>query len=360
MRTLRVAAVIGRTPIAVRYEGPVSPNPDAALPTFLLAAMRRGEPLVLEDPVSQSALAAAAEVQRVLSMWWPQLYRRVEVRAPSRPDASESRPDDAVVSSFFSGGVDSFYSALTRDDVTHLVFVHGFDVALSDGSLRERAARAAREAAAALGKPLLEVETDVRVALDVNWEHQHGAAMVAVGMLLDPRPGTVVIPATFTYRDLFPWGSHPLLDPLWGTAAQRVVHHAAGVTRFEKTGAIAASDTALTHLRVCWKNPGGAYNCGHCLKCLRTMTALRLHDRLDACQTLPSELDVAAVARMRPRTDEDLAFTRENLAAAHAQGDAALATALARSLRNGRIRRAVAPIADPLIRAVRRVRSIGP
>src|SRR5262245_51707980 len=183
-----VSAHIGGTPVAVRYDGPIAPNPDAALPTFLLTAMRRGEALTLDEPISESVLAGATEVQRVVSMWWPETYRPIEIVAQTRADPHTRQPDEGSAASFFSCGVDSFYSAVTNERITQLVFVHGFDVALSDRNLRGLAATAAKDAAAELGKELLEVETDARAVLGVNWEHVHGAVMAAIGMLLDTRP----------------------------------------------------------------------------------------------------------------------------------------------------------------------------
>ena len=51
----------------------------------------------------------------------------------------------------------------------------------------------------------------------------------------------------------------------------------------------------MRHLRVCWENRDGSYNCGTCKKCLRTMIALRIAGKLDACETLPHEIDLDAV-----------------------------------------------------------------
>ncbi len=49
------------------------------------------------------------------------------------------------IACFFSGGVDSFYTLLKhREEITHIIFVHGFDIALEDHSLRAQASRMAR------------------------------------------------------------------------------------------------------------------------------------------------------------------------------------------------------------------------
>ena len=345
---IKISARIGQTPVVARFDGDVAANPDAALPMFLLTAMMRGEPLILDEAVSASALASATEAQSVVSMWWPEIYRRVDIVAETSPDIRSGAQERTA--SFFSGGVDSFYTALTGgDEITQLVLVHGFDIALADRRLRDQAAAAAKDAAAELGKELLQVETDAPSVTQVNFDHVHGALLVAVGMLLEPRPGKVVIPASYTYRDLFPWGSHPVLDPLWTTDAQRVIHHAAGVSRFEKTGTIAASDVALRHLRVCNENRKKSnYNCGGCAKCLRTMITLRLHGRLEACHTLPNDLKLGALARYHPKSAGEIAFLSDTLAAARERGDDEVARALSRSLAPSRLRRSVDRVTVPL------------
>jgi hypothetical protein len=74
-----------------------------------------------------------------------------------------------------------------------------------------------------------------------------------------------------------------------------LVHDGGDTDRVQKTVGVAGSEVALRHLRVCWENRDGTYNCGVCKKCLRTMIALRIAGRLEACETLPHEIDLDAV-----------------------------------------------------------------
>src|SRR4029078_454714 len=75
---------------------------------------------------------------------------------------------------------------------------------------------------------------------------------------------------------LGPWGSHPLLDPLFGTSALRFVHDGLGASRARKARPTRPTELARRHLFVCDNpNPGDPLpNCGRCEKCLRTMTEL--------------------------------------------------------------------------------------
>jgi hypothetical protein len=68
-------------------------------------------------------------------------------------------------------------------------------------------------------------------------------------------------------------------------------------TRLEKViSQIAQSPLALEHLRVCFANEKGAYNCGRCDKCLRTMINLFVAGALEKSGTFPHHIDPDLVA----------------------------------------------------------------
>jgi hypothetical protein len=141
------------------------------------------------------------------------------------------------------------------------------------------------------------VTTNVRELSDplVPWDAYHGSALASVGLALAGRVRTLIVPASLTFANLVPWGSHPLLDPLWSTEEVDIVHDGCEATRLDKLAAIGNDPAARRWLRVCWEVRGGAYNCGHCEKCLRTMVALRALGLLDAFTTFPP-LDLERVA----------------------------------------------------------------
>jgi hypothetical protein len=73
---------------------------------------------------------------------WDTSLTRVRVAA----QRIESGPVGDRLGTFFSGGVDSFYTLLRfGDEITDLILVHGFDIALRNAPLR----RAASEIGAA-------------------------------------------------------------------------------------------------------------------------------------------------------------------------------------------------------------------
>jgi hypothetical protein len=336
-------------------DGAVAAGADAFAAAALPIAMRTHSDLAVHGALSPRLRRAVPAIQDIYHAWNP-AWAKIQVHArDASPDGGAA--GSARVGLFFSGGVDSFYVLLKRqDEIDTLLFIHGYDLALEQAALRRAVAEELRRAAARTGKRLLEVETNLHQISDrfVEWEFYHGAMLASVALLLGPRFARVYIPATHSYATLIPWGSHPLLDPLWSTDATAIVHDGCEASRFERVAAIAGSDAALQSLRVCWQNPGGAYNCGRCEKYLRTVITLRILGALDRCPTFSRPLSLSAVARMRPLNPPIYAL--ENLRALEARGtDPALARALRDSIR-GRYYRGLWGLGRAVWRAGRTMR----
>src|SRR2546430_360740 len=232
---------------------------------------------------------------------------------------------------------------------------------LRETRLRERVADALRRAAQELGKPLIEVETNLRAFSDsyVSWSEEYdGSALASVALLLSAELGKVYIPASFSEAFLMPWGTHPHLDPLWSTEGTEIVHDGNQTGRPQKVARIAQSEAALRWLRVCWENRDQAYNCGRCEKCLRTMVNLRIAGALDRCPTFARPLDLRAVRNLVIPDECARIFVEENLEACRAAGtDPELEQALEACLvaRPSRLRALVAD-GDLRRRALRKLR----
>lgn len=306
---------------------------DLELAMALPVAMATDGVLELDLPVDAELLPAVNAIQDVLLSWYPELRRATIVAA----DESAPRlPPHRGTLACFTGGVDSFYTLEThRDELNGLLFIHGFDVPLDDGPLRASISEHLREAARDSGVALIELETNLRVLLDgyVDWgQIAHGPALVATAFALRSAFARFVIPSSHSFRDLFPWGSHPVLDPIWSTPSLKVEHDGAGATRVDKIKLIASSPAVRRHLRVCWQ-PGGNYNCGSCEKCIRTMITLQLIGELTASETFPHDIDLDVVAGLHLRNQNDASYLRENLDLARRVGSTAYETALEQAQR---------------------------
>jgi hypothetical protein len=307
---------------------------------FLVAAtpivMARASDLTVDGEVSPRLLNGLRGAQRILNDWYGPDLAQVEIDA--QPATAGREPEGRGVACFFSAGLDSFYSVVTnRERLDALVFVHGFDVWLDDLEHRERVARLVRRAADALELPLIEVETDVRAIARpyTQWgEQYHGALLASIGLALAPRFREVLIPGSAPETLLHPWGSHPDLDPLWSSDAVEFIHDGA-VTRSEKLALLSDSAVTLEHLRVCFQLGAVRVNCGECEKCMRTMVGLRIEGALERCATLPDEVPLRRLARLPLGADYLIQRAGETLTAAEAAGDAELAAALRRMIRDG-------------------------
>jgi len=173
-----------------------------------------------------------------------------------------------------------------------------------------------------LRKPLIEIETNLRDFADpyVSWDHYNGAALVSVALPLSAQFSQLYAGATHPHAAPFPWQPPPGLTASWSTEAVDVINDDGHeVSRVDKVAAISRSEVVLRTLRVCWENRGGAYNCGRCEKCLRTMVALRLAGALERCTTFARPLDLFALARLE--LGHNRYFMQENLDAAVRGGE---------------------------------------
>jgi len=86
---------------------------------------------------------------------------------------------------------------------------------------------------------------------------------------------------------------------LWSTEGLEIVDDGGRFSRLEKTRRIAHHPLVRRSLRVCWENPGGAYNCGRCRKCLMTMAALEALGVRKKITSFPAEFDLGAMSSLK-------------------------------------------------------------
>lgn len=319
---------------------------DASFSFGMILAMASGSELRMDAPVSPRLLDSSVELQDILANWFPRKLTKAELHVEPRT-APGPTPTNGTLS-FFSGGVDSFYTAVTPPDrVTALVLIHGFDIRLRDKAFFAHTLERLQAAAADLGRPLVQLATNLRHHTNYRggWGPiYHGVALGAVSALMHPHGDTVLVPGSYTYSQLHPWGSHPLTDRLRSTEYMEVVHDGAGASRVDKIIALSDNPMAQRHVRVCWEREG-PYNCGECEKCLRTMTTLQLIGALEKFEVFPQTFSAQKVRDMQ-RVDEY--YMTENLRLAKRVGDEELTRVLRQSLRRYRREKAARTAPAPL------------
>ncbi len=323
----RLSAALGeeRVHFTVHGQTECHATGDAFVMLALIPSMERGEPLVVDEriPVSASLVRRLRTYQEIYVQWFPHLSL-IPIEAPNTEvptPAAASR-----VGCFFSGGVDSVYSVVrNQDDITDLVLCRGLDIPFNEVERWEQTVAAVQGFADSVGKRLLLLESDAKARFRSPHTDNHGAVLISSGIPIGFQ--RLIVPASYTYNSLFPWGSHPLLDPLLSTDATEVEHDGAQ-SRTHKTRMIASSPTALAQLRVC--NSFAKFNCGTCEKCLRTMTVLSM---LGVRSEMLPEMDVKTLSRLKLEKPNTVVFWTENLDMARELGRADFEQAIADLLR---------------------------
>lgn len=277
--------------------GEINQTIEPFLPVALIPAMRRNWNIRLEGAVAPSLLSGTDQIQQIMTSWYPR-FRKVKVHVKHQEHAPNK---SGAVAAFFSGGVDSFYTLKKHlDKITHLVFVHGFDVDVSNDLKRREFADNARAVAEQLGLVLVEVETNLREfgKRNVSWPDAYfGAGLASIALLLAPRFESIYIPASVSSEQLIPMGSHPDLDHHWGNGQITIIHDGIESDRFEKIKAISDWDLVSKHLRICYQSKLEGLNCGRCRKCTWTMMVLEALGRLSDIRTLPDQIDLGLIGQ---------------------------------------------------------------
>ncbi|MEI6211921.1 MAG: hypothetical protein WCR06_09900 [bacterium] len=256
---------------------------------FLLPAMMARRDLKIEGgAVSPRWLQNARSLMATFHAWWG--YAPVEIVCDSESPAAVQSGRGQRTALFFTGGVDSFYALLCRQEpIDDLVYVHGFDVGIDDAVRAADTVEHLRMIAAEAGHRLVLVRTNLRThprLADADWTRTHGGALASVAYAL-PDVRKMIISASFSTPFVVPWGSHPETDPLWSSEQLSFEHHGVERSRMAKVLAISENPLVRRHLRVCWKNRGRRSNCCKCEKCVRTMLILKALNRLQPFEAFP-------------------------------------------------------------------------
>lgn len=311
-------ALDGTYDLWYKTESDVNPTSDTFLISTLIPAMKWGESLHVKGEISPRLLSQIPTIQHILHSWYSEL-KRVEVKCEVKPTSAVHR--GTKVACFFSGGVDSFYTLLKHiDEITTIVYIRGFDVGVDERDYLDMMSREVKKMADEMGKELVEVETNIHVFGDrcVDWSFQyHGSALGSVASLLSAQIGKIYVPSSYSYKDIFPWGTHPLLDSLWSTEMVEMVHDGCEASRIEKMERIVSSTCALRYLRVCTDRESGRYNCSDCEKCIRTMIGLYAFGALNKCPNFRGFISVEsldAISNLK-LNEHNIIFQRENYGA---------------------------------------------
>jgi hypothetical protein len=262
-------------------------TPHAFLVPAVIPAMRHGEERVLVEGAICPHLRDGLEAAMGWIHKWHGAARkpvRIEGGVGNTPP---SPPTPNRAGCFFTGGIDSL-ATVRRNRLTFpmehpgsfkdAIIIYGLEVDHPEAF--EDVFRALSVIAEDALLTLLPVYTNIR-ALDDDWKfwefEWEGSVYSAVAHALTRRLTTVSIASTYDIPNMHELGSHPLLDPNYGSNELRVLHDGITLSRLDKTKLLLDWEAAVQHLRVCntvRNYRPGTINCGECEKCLRTKLAL--------------------------------------------------------------------------------------
>lgn len=243
---------------------------DAAFASCLLPAMLLGQSVSVDDSfnLSPHLLKNLNLFQAITASWFDDVSQ-VELSVPKQQQTLSFAPAKQAV--FFSGGVDASYSFFQlAEHIDQLIFCLGLDIQLHETDRVQQALQNARQFAQHYQKQLVVLRTNFRSAFpELSARRCQIVLLISYSLALGLN--TLFVPASHDAKEMEPFRSHPMTDPLISNGVTRVEHHGM-VSRVAKTVAIARSPQALAFLRVC--NASEQFNCGECEKCLRTMATL--------------------------------------------------------------------------------------
>jgi hypothetical protein len=325
--------------------------------------MGLGEDLEIDGTLSPRLLSGAGTAMDIYKAWRPRLSR-VQVLGRSE---SPQTGGEMGVGLTFTAGVDSFYSLLKAErakdrrasPASHLLFIHDFNLEPLDASEQAMVTARIQRIADESGKQAIFVSSNLRrrTASVAQWDMHAGAALASVALALSGLWKRCIIASSWYYGNLRPWGTHPLLDPLWSTEAVELVHDGCEARRSDKVREIGGSQLALDTMRVCWRPISGVYNCGRCEKCIATMVMLESEGVLDQARAFGRSLDPETVRSIRFERPVALTVLGDLLESMRARGaNPELANALGFALTRSRQRLRLAWALDRGAAAGRRLR----
>jgi hypothetical protein len=270
---------------------------DPFLVPGLLAGMVFAENIEVKGIVSPKLAYCLEEYRFLLHFRFPKFLHQCEIKY-NRLDPLDMVPRG--IGAPFSGGVDSFFTIwkhLPQNQpdlgfqITHGVFIKGFDILPSEDQYFKFLLEKYSLAASKIGIELIPLETNV-----VSLTHQrlplpyfYGPIIAAAGIALAGALRRFFIPSSWDYQKIskMAYTSDTLMDRLLSTDTLEIIHHGATHLRVEKVREIADWEIAQAHLRVCesHKFNQDTWNCSRCEKCVRTMIPIYALGKMNAFKT---------------------------------------------------------------------------
>lgn len=282
------------------YTQYLSLQSDAFLIPGILAGMHFQEAIEVRGVVSPRLAYHMDEYQYLLNFRMPEAVTQVEIKYDQlKPMAVKP----TGIGTTFSGGVDSLFTLwkhisqnqpIPDYQITHALFILGFDIVNADKSRYQSLYSRYSSALQELKVGLIPMETNLvsLIMPRMRFVHFYGPVLIGSAHVFGNLFNKFFIPSSRDYEQLRSWTStsDPTTDPLLSTNSLEIIHHGAAYRRVEKIEALSDWELAHNHLRICQSHYLGenTNNCSHCEKCVRTMIPIYALGKMDKFRTFSS------------------------------------------------------------------------
>ena len=265
----------------------ISDSGNPWLAALLPLAATLGEDLTINLPLDPRLVDGVGDILRFWNAFEEMKTSIISIIPKDGLKVLDHYPHDSA--SFFSSGVDAFYTAYKRPRAKYKILIHGFDLDISKEKEFEQHFDRISKLVDQMDNKIVPIKANIRHTRwkETRWQAlSHGSALAGIGLLFEKHFSEVFVPSsTSDYTDLGIWGSHPLLDPLFSTSRTSIITDGDGVTRFDKVKYISQFKLVTDNLHVCIRGKDGTgqdeVNCSHCEKCFRTIITLDLAGVID-------------------------------------------------------------------------------
>ena len=274
-------------------------NPHPFLVGCILPALRHREKRIyMDEEICPGLYNGLMTAMAWLYHWYGAECKPVQIEAKVRSKEASSQMQYRA-GSFLSGGIDSLATLCANrlnfplehpGSIKDCIVLYGMNIE-SDNRIEsfEQAMTELRQVSDDAGVTLVPVYTNIRdLDDDIRFflDQFQGAILASAGHSLSHRLSRLYIASSCDIPHLFPWGSHPLLDPNYSSFEMRIRQEGITLSRIEKTKLVAEWDVALQNIKVCNRN-WPSDNCGRCEKCTRVMLSLLALGVLEKTHAFP-------------------------------------------------------------------------
>lgn len=257
---------------------------DYALWAILPLAMKHGDHIEIEAPISKRAYESVLKVARIWNFWVPHFYQKIHLTAHHILDINLEENQKSLMC--FSGGIDSTYSSfkLYQQGVEGVdsLTVHGMDYKVNDSSRFDQLLEKTHQLRTSVFGQSRFVKTNIYTVYNkqkCNPKGTHVTHIFSLFASLSLFEGyqNYLIASDERLDQQFvshPYGSNSASNKLMCNASGSLITVDDDVTRFEKTAYLVQHHFDLASLSACGDAKARPHNCGVCIKCLWTKAML--------------------------------------------------------------------------------------